>query len=78
MPLFCFMFIQGEQLLSASGYKRDIDTVERLLEKDRNLVHYKNSVSRTEWHSTYACMYVCMYIYMYVCMYYICTVGMYV
>ena len=48
MPLFCFMFIQGDQLLDASGYKRDMVTVRRLLEEDPNLVRYKNSVSRTE------------------------------
>ena len=48
MPLFCFMFIQGDQLLDASGYKRDMVTVRRLLKEDPNLVRYKNSVSRTE------------------------------
>jgi hypothetical protein len=47
MPLFCFMFIQGEQLLSASGYG-DMATVRLLLEGDPNLVRYKNSVRRTE------------------------------
>ena len=47
MPLFCFMFIQGEELLSASGCG-DMDTVERLLEEDPNLVRYKDSVRRTE------------------------------
>ena len=49
MPLFCFMFIQGDQLLDASGYKRDMATVRRLLEEDPNLVHYKGgNVRRTE------------------------------
>ena len=49
MPLFCFMFIQGEQLLDASGYKGDMAEVKRLLEEDPNLVRYnKGSVRRTE------------------------------
>jgi hypothetical protein len=47
MPLFCFMFIQGYQLLSASGYG-DMATVRLLLEGDPNLVRYKDSVRRTE------------------------------
>ncbi len=48
MTLFCFMFIQADQLLSASGYKRDMATVRLLLEEDPNLVHYKDRVRRTE------------------------------
>ena len=48
IPLFCFMFIQGDQLLSASGYKRDMATVRRLLEENPNLVHYKDSVRKAE------------------------------
>ena len=47
MPLFCFMFIQGDQLLSAS-IKGDMASVRRLLEEDPNLVRYKGLVSRTE------------------------------
>ena len=47
MPLFCFMFIQGEQLLSAS-INGDMATVRRLLEDDPNLVRYKDRVRRTE------------------------------
>jgi hypothetical protein len=47
MPLFCFMFIQGEQLLSAS-VDGDMATVRRLLEEDPNLVRYKDSVRRRE------------------------------
>ena len=47
MSIFCFMFIQGEQLLSASE-NGDMATVLRLLEEDPNLVRYKGSVSRTE------------------------------
>ena len=47
MPLFCFMFIQGKQLLSASR-GGDMATVGRLLEENPNLVRYKDSVSRTE------------------------------
>ncbi len=47
MPLFCFMFIQGDQLKSAS-IKGDMTTVGLLLEEDPNLVCYKDSVSRTE------------------------------
>ena len=50
MPIFCFMFIQGKQLLSASC-GGDMATVERLLEEDPNLVRYKNSVRRTAKHS---------------------------
>jgi hypothetical protein len=46
MPIFCFMFIQGEQLLSASE-NGDMATVRRLLEEDPNLVRYKDVV-RTE------------------------------
>ena len=45
MPLFCFMFIQGDQLLDAS-IKGDMATVRRLLEEDPNLVRYKDSVRR--------------------------------
>ena len=48
MPLFCSMFIQGQQLLSASGYKGDMATVRLLLEGDPNLVRYKDSVRRIE------------------------------
>ena len=44
MPIFCFMFIQGDQLLSASGYKGDMATVRRLLKEDPNLVRFKDSV----------------------------------
>ena len=47
MPLLCSMFIQGKQLLDASGYG-DMATVRRLLEEDPNLVRYKDSVRRTE------------------------------
>ena len=47
MPIFCFMFIQGEQLISAS-WKGDMATVGRLLEENPNLVRYIGSVSRTE------------------------------
>ena len=47
MPIFCFMFIQGEQLLDASS-KGDMATVGHLLEEDPNLVRYIGSVSRTE------------------------------
>ena len=47
MPLFCFMFIQGDQLLSAA-LDWDMATVRRLLEKDPNLVRYKGGgVRRT-------------------------------
>ena len=45
MPLFCFMFIQGQQLLSAS-IGGDMDTVERLLEENPNLVRYKDGLVR--------------------------------
>jgi hypothetical protein len=48
MPLFCFKFIQGGQLLDASGYKRDMATVRRLLEDNPNLVHVKDLVRKTE------------------------------
>ena len=48
MPIFCFMFIQGQQLLDASGHKGDMATVRLLLEEDPNLVRYKNWVRRTE------------------------------
>jgi hypothetical protein len=44
MPIFCFMSIQGEQLISASIYKGDMATVQRLLEENPNLVRYKNPV----------------------------------
>jgi hypothetical protein len=47
MPIFCFMFIQGDQLLSASK-GGDMATVRLLLEEDPNLVRYKNSVRRAE------------------------------
>ena len=47
MPLFWFMFIQGDQLISASR-GGDMATVRLLLEEDPNLVRYKNSVRRTE------------------------------
>ena len=47
MPLFCFMFIQGEQLLSAA-WRGDMATVRRLLEENPNLVRYKDSVRRAE------------------------------
>jgi hypothetical protein len=61
MPLFCFMLIQGDQLLDAAS-GGDMATVRRLLEEDPNLVRYKGFwVRRKEKHSTYACMYVSMY-----------------
>ena len=47
MPLFCFMFIQGEQLLSASR-GGDMATVGLLLEEHPNLVRYKDRVRRIE------------------------------
>ena len=53
MPLFCFMFIQGDQLLSAAR-SGDMVSVRRLLEEDPNLVRYKENpnliglVSRAE------------------------------
>ena len=48
MPLFCFMFIQGQQLLSVAR-DGDMATVRRLLEEDPNLVRYKKRwVRRTE------------------------------
>ena len=47
MSIFCFMFIQGEQLISAAN-NGDMATVRRLLEKNPNLVHYKNSVRKAE------------------------------
>ena len=47
MPLFCFMFIQGQQLLDAAR-DGDMATVSRLLEEDPNLARYKNWVRRTE------------------------------
>ena len=47
MPLFCFVFIQGEQLISASIHG-DMATVGLLLEENPNLVRYIGSVSRTE------------------------------
>ena len=60
MPLFCFMLMQGDQLLSAS-IDGDMASVRRLLEEEpNNLVRYKDLVRRTEQHSTYACMYVRM------------------
>ena len=46
MPLFCFMFIQGEQLLDASK-GGDMASVRLLLEEDPNLVRYKGLVSTT-------------------------------
>ena len=46
--LFCFMFIQGEQLLDAS-IDGDMASVRLLLEENPNLVRYKGDlVSRTE------------------------------
>jgi hypothetical protein len=47
MPLFCFMFIQGDQLKSAA-WDGDMATVRRLLEKNPNLVRYKDSVRKAE------------------------------
>ena len=47
MPLFCFMHIQGDQLLSAS-IDGDMASVRRLLEEDPNLVSYRDWVRRTE------------------------------
>ena len=47
IPLFCFMFIQGDQFLSAAS-RGDMATVRRLLEEDPNLVRYKTSVRRAE------------------------------
>ena len=47
MPLFCFMFIQGDQLLDAS-WEGDMATVRRLLEENPNLVRYKDLVRKTE------------------------------
>ena len=47
MPLFCFMFIQGDQLLDAS-WDGDMATVRRLLEEDPNLICYMDRVKRTE------------------------------
>jgi hypothetical protein len=47
MPLFCFMFIQGQQLIDASGYG-DMASVRRLLEENPNLVHYKDVVRKAE------------------------------
>ena len=46
-PLFCFMFIQEQQLLSAAS-RRDMATVRRLLEEDHNLVRFKDQVRKTE------------------------------
>ena len=58
MLLFCFMCMQGEQLLSASTMG-DMATVRRLLEEGPNLVRYKDPwVRRIEYYSTFACMYV--------------------
>jgi hypothetical protein len=54
MPLFCFMFIKGEQLLSAASVRlryRDMASMRLLLEEDPNLVRYKGLVSRSEYHS---------------------------
>ena len=47
MPLLCFMFIQGDQLLYASRVG-DMATVRRLLEENPNLVCYKDSVRKAE------------------------------
>ena len=47
MPQFCFMFIQGQQLIDAS-WEGDMATVRLLLEEDPNLVRYKGWVRRTE------------------------------
>ena len=47
MPLFCFMFIQGDQFLDAS-WDGDMATVRRLLEDQPNLVHHKKWVRSTE------------------------------
>ena len=49
MPQFCFMFIQGAQLISASE-GGDMASVRRILEEDPNLVRYKNPnlVRKTE------------------------------
>ena len=58
MPLFSFMFIQGEQLLSALE-NGDMATVRRLLEEDPNLVHYKDCVRKTEYVFMHVCMRVC-------------------
>jgi hypothetical protein len=44
---FYFIFIQGEQLLSASG-RGNMAEVKRLLEEDPSLVHCKKYVRRTE------------------------------
>ena len=45
MSLFCFMFIQGQQLKSASR-DGDMTTVERLLKEDPHLVNYKGGYVR--------------------------------
>ena len=47
MPQFCFMSIQGDQLLDAS-WEGDMASVRLLLEEDPNLVRYKGWVIRTE------------------------------
>ena len=47
IPLFCFMFIQENQLLDAS-FNGDMASVRRLLVEDPNLVRYKNWVRRAE------------------------------
>jgi hypothetical protein len=73
MPLFCFMFIQGKQLLDASFFG-DMATVRLLLEEDPNLVRYKNSVRRTEKHSAILSYSLCCIIYSHVSIYYNCHV----
>ncbi len=47
MPLLCFMFIQGDQLIYAAR-SGDMASVRRLLEENPNLVSYKDSVRRAE------------------------------
>ena len=65
MPIFCFMSIQGNQLLSAS-LNGDMATVRLLLEEDPNLVSYKDSVRRTEKHSAILSYSLCCIIYSHV------------
>jgi len=48
VPLFCFMFIQGEELIDASR-NGNMATVERLLKDNPHLVNYKDSVRRSEY-----------------------------
>ena len=47
MSLFCFMFIQGDHLLSAAKVG-DMATVRRLLKGNPELLRYKDSVRRAE------------------------------